>query len=99
MIRQAKARAKKRGLPFDLQLGDLTIPAYCPVLGIPLSVGEGERHDGSPTLDRLVPRLGYVSGNVRVISYRANRIKNDGTLLELRAIVAWMEKEVAGEQP
>lgn len=93
MLRSAKARAKRDGLPFSLSKGDVPIPAVCPVLGMPLSPGRAIKHDGSPTIDKLVPALGYVPGNVRVISWRANRIKCDASLSELKALVAYLEKE------
>lgn len=90
MFDHAKARAKKLGLQFNLSPGDITIPTLCPVLGIPLFRGTGRLHEGSPTLDRFVPVLGYVQGNVCVISHKANRIKTDATLLELEAVTSWM---------
>lgn len=49
--------------------------------------------NNSPSLDRMIPALGYVASNVRVISYRANAIKRDATLDELRALVAYVERE------
>lgn len=36
-------------------------------------------------------KKGYVSGNVRVISYKANALKRNGTLEELKKLVAWLE--------
>ncbi len=90
MFTHAKSRAKLCGVPFDLIPEDISIPATCPVLGIPLSRGAGKLHDGSPTLDRFIPELGYVRGNVCVVSHRANRIKNDASLLELEAVAKWM---------
>ena len=50
-------------------------------------------HEGSPTLDKTIPALGYVPGNIAVISWRANRLKNNGTLEELEALVEWMRKQ------
>lgn len=47
--------------------------------------------DYSPSLDRIDNRLGYVKGNVIVVSHRANAIKRDATLDELRRIVAFYE--------
>jgi len=82
MVTAARKRAKDKGLPFNIEESDLIIPAACPVLGIPLIVGEAQS-DNSPSLDRLIPELGYIKGNVRVISRRANRIKNDATPDEL----------------
>ena len=91
MWHTAKARAKKEGLPFTITPEDLTIPETCPMLGIPLIKGLTYSTDNSPSLDRTLPSLGYVQGNIRVISYRANRIKNDATLAELRLIVEALE--------
>jgi hypothetical protein len=73
---------------------DIDVPTHCPVLGVRLRRGTSKGDTAtSPTIDRLVPALGYVAGNIRVISGRANRIKADGTAAELRALLAWMEKE------
>lgn len=46
----------------------------------------------SAHLDRLDPNKGYVIGNVSWISGRANRIKYNATVEELRAIADWMER-------
>lgn len=86
MLARARIRAKERGVPFELTLADILIPANCPVLGLPLRVADGCADDSSPELDRIVPARGYVRGNVIVISRRANRIKSDATPAELRAV-------------
>ena len=83
MLSSAHTRARKRGIPFTITADDISIPSHCPVLGLPLEQGAGDR---APSLDRIKPSLGYVPGNVIVISSRANRIKNDATPLELYAI-------------
>lgn len=90
MVRNARQRAKKLGLPFDLEAGDIAIPDYCPVLGIKLSRNHGSRPD-SPSLDRIDPASGYVRGNVAVISMRANRIKDNATVSEHERVLAWMK--------
>ena len=87
MFWSVKSRAKTLGIPFDLDISDCQIPEYCAVLGFKLesNVGGKKPKDNSPSLDRLIPALGYVKGNTRVISHRANHIKNNGTIDELRA--------------
>lgn len=92
MAQRAKQRADTKGLEFDLVSNDISIPEVCPILGILLVVGTGGICDGSPTLDRINPKLGYVRGNVQVISFRANTLKSNATLEELKTIVAWMER-------
>ncbi|GAA0199209.1 hypothetical protein QOZ96_001230 [Brevundimonas nasdae] len=71
---RARQRAARRGLPFDLEVRDIIVPTICPALGVPLVIGE-MRSPYSPSLDRIRPALGYVRGNTRVISDRANRLK------------------------
>lgn len=95
MVRAAKARAAKAGVPFNLTHTDISIPHQCPVLGIPLIVGASKASDNSPSLDRVVPRMGYVTGNVLVISNRANRIKNDATATELRQVADFFERHIS----
>jgi hypothetical protein len=82
---RAKQRARRKDIPYGLRRQDLVIPTHCPVLGIPLVIG-AKRSDASPSLDRIDPRKGYVPGNVRVISDRANRLKGDRSLSEIQAL-------------
>lgn len=86
ILSAAKMRAKKKGLPFSLTVEDIVIPAVCPYFGIPLKAADGRMNDNSPSLDRISPASGYVPGNVEVISWRANRLKGDGTAEEHRKI-------------
>ncbi|WP_152524716.1 hypothetical protein [Novosphingobium lindaniclasticum] len=77
-------------MPFSLTYLDIVIPDHCPILGIKLERGTSYGLDTSPSLDRIVPKLGYVPGNVRVISNRANRIKSDSTPEELSRILTYV---------
>ncbi len=79
------------GMPCTITTDDFDIPTVCPVLGIPLSEKCVSRKkaiklDSTPTLDRRDNTLGYVKGNVFVISHRANRIKSDASAEELRRL-------------
>ena len=87
----AKKRAKNEGLPFNIERSDIIIPTVCPVLGVVLEKADGYRTDFSPSLDKFKPDLGYVKGNIHVISSRANRIKTDATEDEIRQLLHWME--------
>lgn len=84
----AKSRAKKRGLLFKIKISDIVIPTICPVLGIPI---DWRNRDHAASLDEIVQGRGYVFENVCVISGRANRIKSDASLAELRALVCYVE--------
>jgi len=89
----AKIRAKKRGIAFDLELSDIIVPQFCPVLGCELVVSETQAYC-SPTLDRFDNGKGYVKGNVRVISWRANSLKSDATTEEIEKVLYYMKKTV-----
>jgi hypothetical protein len=92
MVAQAKHRAKLKGVPFSITVSDIVIPDVCPALGISIARSTGRASDDSPSLDRIVPELGYVPGNIAVISHRANRLKNDATLEEIKRLYEWMQQ-------
>ena len=84
-----KQSAKKRDIPFDLtitQLNELTFPITCPVLGIPLKFNRGQLQDNSYSVDRIDSTKGYTIDNIEVISWRANRLKNNATVEELQKL-------------
>ena len=83
MLNYARARAKDKGLPFNIDINDIVIPEVCPLLDIPLVLDNEIFADNSPSLDRLIPSLGSVKGNVLVISVRANTIKHNSSIDEL----------------
>lgn len=81
MLDRARGRARRRGLPFDIDISDIVVPDVCPVLGTAMDI---------PSLDRHKPALGYVKGNVVVMSSRANMLKNNGTLEEFLKMVSYL---------
>lgn len=88
----ARDRAKQKGLDFNIEVNDIFIPELCPILGFKLE--SYSRQGGgfnSPSIDRIVPSLGYVKGNIQVISSKANRMKSDATLGELRMFSNWVQ--------
>lgn len=91
--REAQQRAKKTGVAFTIRVEDVRIPERCPVLGIPLFFGN-RGNPNSPSLDRLEPSGGYTPSNVRVISFRANSLKHNATLEELRAIYRYVQAQL-----
>lgn len=87
-----KHRATKRGLEFDLSLEDVfPFPEVCPVLGIPLNLFNSKTSPDSPSIDRIDNTKGYVRGNIRVISLRANTLKSNGTTEEFKKIIEYMQ--------
>lgn len=76
---------------FTITFGEITFPTHCPILGIELDYFAPHRAENSPSFDRIDPSKGYISGNVAIISWRANRIKNDGTAEEHKKIAKFIE--------
>ena len=92
LLAHARKRAKEKNIEFNITQNDVNIPKFCPVLGIPIFIGDGKFHDGSPTIDRVDPTKGYIKGNVMVISWRANSLKKDCTVAEIDKVIDYMEK-------
>lgn len=97
MCGSAKKASKLKGLPFDLTSEYLKsiwpVDDTCPILGIKFTTAlKGCSRDASASLDRIIPSLGYTQGNVHVISFRANRIKNDSTIEELETLVNYLRQ-------
>lgn len=93
ILNGTRSRAKERDVEFNLELEDIIIPEKCPVFGTPLEFTEEGRGDNTPSVDRIDNSRGYVKGNIRIISWRANRLKNNLTKEEVRAILDYMENE------
>ncbi len=92
LLWRTRERAEKLGIPFNLTVEDCVVPKVCPVLGLPLKVGGGRNCPTSPSLDKIIPSKGYVKGNVRVISWRANEIKGNATADELAKVLRYVRK-------
>jgi len=91
MLKDAKYRAKRKGLPFTLDEDSFEVPDVCPVLGTPLRIGGGPH---SPSLDRIVPEIGYIPCNVLVVSQRVNQIKQNATPAELEEIAGFYREYI-----
>lgn len=94
MVSAAKHRALKKGLEFTLEEKDVVIPEVCPVLGIALDRTNRKTAGNSPSLDRKDATKGYTKENVRVISWRANKIKADASPEEILLIYQYMSNEI-----
>lgn len=77
LISMARHRSRVRGHDFNLLPEDIEIPAKCPVLGIPIKFSDVKNRHNSPSIDRIKPELGYVPGNVIVVSWLANDIRRN----------------------
>src|SRR5437879_5083857 len=100
---QARARGRKRGRPATIEPKDLVWPSHCPVLGLKLdypkySGTRGTEHaqPNWPSLDRWDSTKGYVPGNVFVISFRANSLKNSATYAEILKVAKYLSRRPKG---
>lgn len=94
LVNRAKHRALEKNLPFDLDAEDLTVPELCPILGTRIVVARGKgKRDNSPSIDRIKPSLGYIKGNVWIISDLANKMKNNATPEQLKKFGEWAIKQ------
>lgn len=89
LIASLKHRSQKKSLEFNLTAEDISDnPSVCPVLGIPILRFQGLNSHSSPSVDRMDNNKGYIKGNIRIISKRANSLKSNATLEELELILA-----------
>lgn len=86
LLQLAKARAKEREVIFDLKEEDIIVPDLCPVFKVPFEYGTPM----TMSIDRIEPNRGYIKGNIQVISWKANRMKQDASLEELRTFALWV---------
>jgi hypothetical protein len=106
MLNRAKTRARRDNVPFDIDYDYLRsiLTEKCPALGMPFDwsfIGSNEEGVGgtplpaSPSLDKFYPELGYVRGNVCIISHLANLMKNSGTVFQIVNLALWVMKTAA----
>lgn len=78
-----KARSKKEEIPFDMSkdylISILPDDRCCPIFKTKFVFGgiDGKPCKESPSIDRIIPKLGYTKGNIKIISNKANTIKQD----------------------
>lgn len=93
MLREARRRAKERGVEFNIRPDQIDWPAngLCPIKGVPLERNKGIVMANSPSLDRIHSNVGYIPGNVRIISWRMNNLKGDLTTEEAENLLLYMK--------
>ncbi len=91
LVSASRANARKKGLQHTITVADLDIPKRCPVFGFVLKWGTKKQRDHSPSMDRINPILGYVPGNVIVVSWLANNIRSNFIPDQLRKVADFYE--------
>lgn len=94
MLARARSRATESKMDFNIDIDDIVIPEKCPILGIPLVIHRGSSggKPASPSLDRVDNNLGYVKGNVIVLSHLANMMKSSASAENLVTFAEWILK-------
>ena len=93
---ELKTSASQRGWEFTLTKEDflsLYKAETCPVDGV-LFEPSGTDRNLWPSIDRIIPDVGYTKENTVKICYGCNRRKNDATVEQHRRIADWMESEI-----
>lgn len=85
LLMDARKRAKKRGIKFEISPEDINIPSHCPIMGWELTniQGQGNRVKTNISIDRIDSSLGYEKGNIQIWCGLANVMKNAATKQEL----------------
>ena len=86
-----KSNALRTGYVMNACFGDINWPTHCPILGLELDYFADHRKETSVSFDRIDTTQGYNKDNIQIVSWRANRIKNDGTADEHRKIADYLD--------
>ena len=87
LFRSVTASARKRGLECDITKEDIVVPDLCPILKVPME----QFTEFAPSVDRIDNSLGYVKGNIQVISRKANSMKYNASWAELNKFADWVK--------
>lgn len=84
LYQACKHRAKRCGMEFNISLEDVVIPTHCPYLGCEITnIMNKGRVDTNASIDRIDSTVGYIKGNIIVISDLANKMKSSSSLEQL----------------
>lgn len=89
--------AKKEGVPLGFknvaELASYVVsisPSCCPVFNVEFTQRGSGFSNWSPSIDKIDPKLGYVRGNIQVISMLANCMKRNASPEQLQQFARWV---------
>jgi hypothetical protein len=99
MIGAARLRAKKKKIPFDdkyMTVGNMVnllfeeqdAKCYETGRGVTFDAGEGRKNFAKVSPDQVKAGKGYIKGNVRLLCFGANSMKNDMSEEDFRQLCA-----------
>jgi hypothetical protein len=83
-----RKRAERAGVPFGLT-SIPPMPEQCPCCSMKFTLWASSQAM-SPSLDRFIPHLGYVDGNVGWLCMRCNRRKMNMELADVEKLLAYV---------
>lgn len=88
-----KQSAKLKNISFSITKNDLRsiLVSYCPILKIPINYQASKANPNGFSIDRINPNLGYILGNCRVISFKANAAKWKASKDDIKKIFKYMK--------
>ena len=98
IVRSKNSKKAKQRHGLSVEYYKTLIVTHCPLLGIELTYKNCKSTYGPynyATLDKIDPTKGYVPGNVQIVSFRANTLKNSATIEEMRLILSNWEKQIS----
>ena len=97
LFRSARHRATIYNRLFDLDKADIIIPDICPYLNIPIIIDINEEsYINSPSIDRIINEGGYTKNNIIIVSRKANLIKNNLSIEEIKLMFQNYDKSYIG---
>lgn len=96
VLHSIKKRAKEKGFEFNLTIQDLRDiwTEICPVFGVKMEFHTPNKQNNSYSVDRIDSMKEYTKDNICIISWRANRLKCDASLEELKNLVRYMSSKL-----
>lgn len=93
LFTSTKTRSKEKDLEHSLTKKDIEqmFCNYCPILGYKFEFFKGAFYPYSASIDRLDSSKGYTKENCKIISFKANELKNNGTIQQIKYIIDYME--------
>jgi len=100
MLSNSKIRALKKDIPHAINGAYLEKiwpkDNICPVLGNKFEMGFKyvKSKNLAPSLDRIIPKKGYIQGNLVIVSDIVNRVKSDATLEDMKKILTFYTNKI-----
>ena len=92
MAASAKKRSTALGLDYNISTSYLIeiSPVICPILGVEIKYGGGDRDHNSASIDRVDSSKGYTKDNVQIVSLLANLMKSNANVMQMRKFAKWV---------